>query len=112
LKCGVSPAPAASSSPGASQVEVELPIVAIKEDAKAWQHPVGDKADRTTAPSFLNNGKLYKEFSFDFTEFQKWLPRNTKVKDSYSIAATCSALERLFHLIDFPAGSDPKGDLC
>lgn len=95
-----------------SKIEVELPAVAIRQEAKDWQHPEGDKAQRVNCPKFLNGGKLYKTFTFDLTEFQKWLPRYTQVKEGGSIRATCGNLERLFHLIEFPNGSDPKGVLC
>ena len=101
-----------------NEVEIELPTVAINESPiladgkslKTWQHPGKEKADRTPCP--LNDGKLYKEYSFDLVGFQKWLPRNTRVKAAISIKSTCGNLERLFQMLTFPPDSDPKGVLC
>lgn len=100
-----------------SGIEIDLPAVTIKDQPVAngktlrtWQHPEGEKPYRVTCP--LNGGKMPSTYSFDMTEFKHWLPRNTKVKKASSIYATCGNLERLFQLLDFAPGSDPKGVLC
>ena len=88
----------------AQSVEVDLPKVTIKESPidpndpdgitlKTWQHKEGDKAARVPCP--LNSGRLYKEYTFDLSGFQKWLPRHTKVKAEQSVFDTCGNLERL-----------------
>jgi len=118
-KSGSSGSEESPAKPNAApSIEVELPVVTISEEPilangktiKSWEHPAGEKAMRVTCP--LNGGKLYKTFSFDFEEFQKWLPRHTKVKNAISIGATCGNLERLFQLLTFPHDTDPKGLLC
>ena len=69
----------------------------------------GKQLSRTPCPL-----PLYKppEHTFDLTEFGNWLPRFTRVKKDESIKSTKGNLERLFKLLVFPEGADPKAVLC
>ena len=100
----------------ARSIEVDLPTVTIKASPilpdgttlKTWQHPEGEKATRVACP--LNSGKLAKDYTFDLSEFQKWLPRHTKVKADQSVFDTCGNLERLCQMSasKLPANCKPS----